>query len=103
MEQLLDYYLHPYLIFGVIILIVFYCAVHQYRSDMVIKKNNLSLNFWKKLVLFRLPFFYKNLALDDRIKLEIRKLSEEFLFITIFALSYFIIGIALAFIHIWSI
>ena len=93
MDFILKYYAHPYVFFVIFSMLIIYNIVHQYRSDSIIKDNNLDLSVLNKIFLFRIPFFNIKYDIDNSVLLKIKKLAKEYLIINIILISYFVLGV----------
>jgi len=95
-DFILNYYMHPYTFMGVFLVLFIYGVVHEYRSDSLIKSNNLSLKFVSRLLIFRIPSKINKGKICDLAWLKIQKLAREYIFVHVLIFSYFISGIFLA-------
>lgn len=100
MTELLQWLLNPFLHYLVWGIFWAYCLYHQYMIGRFIRLNRLSLRFFDRLLLFRIPIWRASIHIAGDAIPGARYLAWQFTIAFSLLLSFYLVIIGVAFIQI---
>jgi hypothetical protein len=83
-------YVHLAVLFGFVV----YVVIHQVQVDRIVNRHSLTLGFWDKLFLFRLPVWRSRAQLSDPlVEKRSRILAWQFTIVTVVVLGFYQFGV----------
>jgi hypothetical protein len=93
----IEYYFHPYTLFGVLGTLVVYNVIYEARVDRILKAHEVKLRFLQRLLLFRIHSGERDSTIfTESAWQEGQRLVREYWVVNGVLFGYFALGIAIS-------